>query len=38
MLESLATDPKIYYRSKKNWVREISSAPRPGLGKESDRG
>jgi Fe-S-cluster-containing dehydrogenase component len=38
MLESLATDPKIYYRSKKNWVREISSAPRPGSAKEAKRG
>ena len=38
MLESLGTDPKIYYLSKKNWVREISRAPRPGTGKESSRG
>ena len=38
MLESLGTDPKIYYQSKKNWVREISSAPRPGSAKENARG
>ena len=38
LLESLGTDPKIYYHSKKNWVREISSAPRPGLAKENARG
>jgi hypothetical protein len=38
MLESLGTDPKIYYHSKKNWVREISSAPRPGVAKETARG
>jgi molybdopterin-containing oxidoreductase family iron-sulfur binding subunit len=38
MLESLGTDPKIYYRSKKNWVREIASAPRPGVAKETSRG
>ena len=38
MLESLGTDPKIYYQSKKNWVREISSAPRPAVGKEKARG
>ena len=30
------TDPKIYYRSKKKWVREIANAPRPG--KENSRG
>jgi Fe-S-cluster-containing dehydrogenase component len=38
MLESLGTDPKIYYHSKKTWVREISSAPRPGVAKENSRG
>jgi Fe-S-cluster-containing dehydrogenase component len=38
MLESLETDPKIYYQSKKSWVREISSAPRPGAAKEKNRG
>ena len=36
MLESLGTDPKIHYQSRKAWVREISSAPRPG--RENARG
>jgi molybdopterin-containing oxidoreductase family iron-sulfur binding subunit len=36
LLESIDTDPKIYYQSKKKWVREIANAPRPG--KESPRG
>jgi molybdopterin-containing oxidoreductase family iron-sulfur binding subunit len=38
LLEKIGTEPKIYYRSKKDWVRQISSAPKPGLGKESSRG
>jgi molybdopterin-containing oxidoreductase family iron-sulfur binding subunit len=38
MLEALHTDPKIYYHSRKNWVRAISRAPRPALGKENARG
>ena len=37
LLEKLNTQPKIYYRSKKDWVREIAAAPRPG-GKENSRG
>jgi molybdopterin-containing oxidoreductase family iron-sulfur binding subunit len=36
LLESIDTDPKIYYHSKKSWVREIAKAPRPG--KENSRG
>jgi molybdopterin-containing oxidoreductase family iron-sulfur binding subunit len=32
MLEKLGTEPKIYYRSKRDWVREIASAPKPGAG------
>jgi molybdopterin-containing oxidoreductase family iron-sulfur binding subunit len=36
LLESIGTDPKIHYRSKKKWVREIANAPRPG--KEASRG
>ena len=36
MLESIGTEPHVYYRSKKSWVREIASAPRPG--KETSRG
>jgi len=36
LLESIDTDPKIYYRSKKKWVREAANAPRPG--KETPRG
>ena len=30
LLESLHTDPKIHYHSKKAWVRETAHAPRPG--------
>ena len=30
LLEKLGTDPKIYYRSKREWVREIASSPHPG--------
>jgi len=36
LLESIGTDPKIYYRSKKKWVREIANAPHPE--KENSRG
>jgi len=45
LLEKLGTDPKIYYHSKRDWVRQIAYAPRPGgiaaaepRGKENDRG
>jgi molybdopterin-containing oxidoreductase family iron-sulfur binding subunit len=38
LLESLGTDPKIYYRSTKPWVKKIANAPRPGAGKETARG
>jgi molybdopterin-containing oxidoreductase family iron-sulfur binding subunit len=38
LLEKIGTEPKIYYRSKKDWVRQIASAPKPGLGKETSRG
>ena len=34
LLEKLNTQPKIYYRSKKDWVREIAAAPQPGARKE----
>jgi len=37
LLEKLGTEPKIYYRSKRDWVRAIAAAPRPG-GKENARG
>jgi len=30
LLESLHTDPKIYYRSRREWVRGIAGPPRPG--------
>ena len=30
LLEKLHTDPKIYYQSKKSWVREMANAPQPG--------
>ena len=29
LLEKLGTETKIYYRSKRDWVRRIASAPRP---------
>jgi Fe-S-cluster-containing dehydrogenase component len=38
LLERLGTDPKIYYHSKKDWVRQIANAPRPGDRKEEVRG
>lgn len=38
LLEKLGTDPKIYYHSKREWVREIANAPQPGAGKENSRG
>ena len=37
LLEKLGTDPKIYYHSKRDWVRQIAHSPRPG-GKENVRG
>jgi molybdopterin-containing oxidoreductase family iron-sulfur binding subunit len=30
LLEKLGTDTKIYYHSKRDWVRQIAYAPRPG--------
>ena len=30
LLEKLGTEPKIHYRSRRDWVREIASAPHPG--------
>ena len=38
LLEKLDTDPKIYYRSKRDWVRKIADAPHPANGKEAARG
>ena len=35
LLEKLGTEPKIYYHSKRDWVREIGNAPHP---KENLRG
>jgi Fe-S-cluster-containing dehydrogenase component len=35
LLEKLGTEPKIYYHSKREWVREIGNAPHP---KENLRG
>jgi Fe-S-cluster-containing dehydrogenase component len=29
LLEKLGTETKIYYRSQRDWVRHIASAPRP---------
>jgi molybdopterin-containing oxidoreductase family iron-sulfur binding subunit len=30
LLEKLGTDPKIYYRSKREWVREAGKEPSHG--------
>jgi molybdopterin-containing oxidoreductase family iron-sulfur binding subunit len=38
LLEKLGTDPKIYYRSKRDWVRQVAEAPRPANKKENVRG
>jgi molybdopterin-containing oxidoreductase family iron-sulfur binding subunit len=38
MLEKLGTQPKIYYHSKREWVRAIGDAPKPPSGKENLRG
>jgi len=43
MLEKLGTEPKIFYQSKRDWVRQIAEAPRPTAngskqGKEASRG
>jgi molybdopterin-containing oxidoreductase family iron-sulfur binding subunit len=38
LLEKLGTEPKIYYRSKREWVRKIAGAPRPEMEEESQRG
>jgi molybdopterin-containing oxidoreductase family iron-sulfur binding subunit len=38
LLEQLGTDPKIYYRSKNEWVRQVAGSPKPDLGKENSRG
>jgi hypothetical protein len=32
LLEKLGTEPKIYYRSTREWVRGIAAAPKPGSG------
>jgi molybdopterin-containing oxidoreductase family iron-sulfur binding subunit len=37
LLEKIGTEPKIHYRSRRDWVREIASAPRPE-GKDEHRG
>ena len=40
LLEKLGTEPKIYYRSKRDWVRELAerAASPPESGKENIRG
>ena len=38
LLESLGTEPKIYYQSQRDWVRETASAPRPGAEKGNVNG
>jgi len=37
LLEKLGTEPKIHYRSRREWVRRIASSPRPA-GKENLHG
>jgi Fe-S-cluster-containing dehydrogenase component len=38
MLEKLRTDPKVYYRSKREWVKKIGEASQPPLEKGKARG
>jgi molybdopterin-containing oxidoreductase family iron-sulfur binding subunit len=38
LLESLHTDPKVYYRSSREWVRRIGEAPKPPGAEERSRG
>jgi molybdopterin-containing oxidoreductase family iron-sulfur binding subunit len=38
LLEKLGTEPKIYYHSKRDWVRQVAAAPKPPNGKENARG
>jgi molybdopterin-containing oxidoreductase family iron-sulfur binding subunit len=38
LLEKLGTEPKIHYRSQKDWVRRIANAPAPTGGKENVHG
>ncbi len=38
LLEKLGTEPKIYYKSKREWVKRIAEAPKPPSAKEKSRG
>jgi molybdopterin-containing oxidoreductase family iron-sulfur binding subunit len=38
LLEKLGTEPKIYYQSKREWVRQSAEAPKPSRSKEESRG
>jgi molybdopterin-containing oxidoreductase family iron-sulfur binding subunit len=38
LLEKLGTEPKIYYHSQRDWVRQVAAAPKPPSAKESARG
>jgi molybdopterin-containing oxidoreductase family iron-sulfur binding subunit len=38
LLEKLGTEPKVYYHSKRDWVRQAAAAPKPPNGKENARG
>ncbi len=38
LLESLHTDAKVYYRSNREWVREVAKAPQPAAHREDRRG
>jgi molybdopterin-containing oxidoreductase family iron-sulfur binding subunit len=37
LLEKIGTEPKIHYRSERDWVRDIANAPHPD-GKDQHRG
>jgi Fe-S-cluster-containing dehydrogenase component len=38
LLEKLGTEAKVYYRSRREWVRETGAAPKPPARKEERRG
>jgi Fe-S-cluster-containing dehydrogenase component len=38
LLESLGTESKVYYQSKREWVREIAKAPHAAAAQEAHRG
>jgi hypothetical protein len=38
MLERLGTDPKVYYRSKREWVKKAAGGQGPGAGEAHRNG